>query len=185
MLISQGVNLEFKESRSYLNLQTALENELRSNALYALYRKRSDQEVLLQISNVFETISRNSQFIAERLRRILNDGDTSTYQNLLDAANTESFVANNLYNEFSRIALEEGYNDLASLFNGIANIKLNHYSTLFTYAENMENNELFCKDIDNLWICIGCGNIISGICAPALCPICEYPQGYYKINGCI
>ncbi len=176
--------MEFQDSRSYLNLQIALENELRTNALYGLYRKRSDQEVLLEISGVFETLSRNAQYIGERLRRILNDGDTSTFQNLVDAANRESFVANNIYNEFSHVATEEGYNDLASLFNGIANIKLNHYSTLQTIVEDMEANQLFCKERENLWICIGCGNIISGICAPQICPICGYPQGFYEVYGC-
>lgn len=176
--------MEFQDSRSYLNLQIALENELRTNALYGLYRKRSDQEVLLEISGVFETLSRNAQYIGERLRRILNDGDTSTFQNLVDAANRESYVANNIYNEFSHVATEEGYNDLASLFNGIANIKLNHYSTLQTIVEDVEANQLFCKERENLWICIGCGNIISGICAPQICPICGYPQGFYEVYGC-
>lgn len=176
--------MEFQDSRTYLNLQTALENELRTNALYGLYRKRSDQEVYLEISSIFETISRNAQFIGERLRRILNEGDTSTFQNLVDAANRESFVANNIYSEFSRIASEEGYNELASLFNGIANIKLNHYSTLQTIVDNMESNRLFCKDRENLWICIGCGNITNGLCAPEICPICGYPQGYYQVYGC-
>ncbi|HHV11773.1 MAG TPA: rubrerythrin family protein [Clostridiales bacterium] len=176
--------MEFKDSRTYLNLQAALENELRTNALYGLYRKHSDQEVLLEISIVFETISRNAQFIGERLRRILNEGDTSTFQNLVDAANTEFYVANSLYSQFSDIATEEGYNDLASLFNGIANIKLHHYSTLQTFVENMENNQLFCKSQENLWICLGCGNILSGECAPQICPICGYPQGYYQIYGC-
>lgn len=176
--------MEFRDSKTYTNLQIALENELRANALYGLYRKRADQEVLLEIGVVFETISRNAQFIAERLRRILNEGDTSTYQNLVDAADEEAYVANNMYNQFSHTATEEGYNDLASLFNGIANVKLNHYSTLHTLAEDMENNQLFCKPQENLWICMGCGNILSGFCAPEICPLCGYPQGYYRIYGC-
>lgn len=176
--------MEFMDSRTYLNLQTALENELRTNALYGIYRKRADQEVLLDIGSIFDTISRNSQFIAERLRQILNEGSTNTYQNLQDAANRESFVASNIYSESSRIAKEEGYDDLASLFNGIANIKLNHYSTFQTLIDNMDNNELFCKKEENLWICMGCGNIIGGLCAPVICPICGYPQGYYQIFGC-
>jgi rubrerythrin len=177
--------LDFQGSRTYLNLQAALENELRTNALYGLYQKRADQEVFLEISNVFDTLSRNAQFISERLRRILNNGDTNTFQNLMEAANMESFAANDLYSQFSRVATEEGYTDLASLFNGIANIKLNHYSTLQTLVENVETNQLFCKPKESLWICLGCGNILSGECAPQICPICGYPQGYYQIYGCL
>lgn len=177
--------MDFQNSRTYLNLQAALENELRSNAIYGLYKKRADQEILLEISGVFDTFSRNAQFISERLRRILNNGDTSTFQNLMNAANTEFYAANNLYSQFSYIATEEGYTDLASLFNGIANIKLNHYSTLQTLVENEETNQLFCKPQESLWICLGCGNILSGKCAPLICPICGYPQGYYQIYGCL
>jgi len=176
--------LDFQNSRTYLNLQAALENELNTDALYGLYKKQSDHEVLLEISIVFETLSRNAQFIAERLRRILNEGDRNTFQNLIDAANRETYVANNLYSNFSVIATEEGYDDLASLFNGIANIKLNHYSTLQTLADDMESSRLFCKEEEKLWICIGCGNILSGICAPEICPICGYPQSYYQVYGC-
>lgn len=176
--------MDFQGSKTYLNLQAALEIELRTNALYGLYKKRSDQEVLLEISSVFDTLSRNAQFISERLRRILNSGDTNTFQNLMDAVNTEFYLANNLYSEFSRTATEEGYTDIAALFNGIANIKLNHYSTLQTIVENVENNQLFCKPQQSLWICLGCGNILSGECAPQICPICGYPQGYYEIYGC-
>ncbi|ROR23461.1 rubrerythrin [Mobilisporobacter senegalensis] len=172
--------MEFQKSQTYLNLQVALENELTTSGLYDLYRKRADQEVLLEVRNVFDTFSINAQFIAERLRRILNDGDTSTLQNLIDAANRELYAENNIYREFSRIAVEEGFNDLASLFNGIANIKLNHNITFQTLADDMENNQLFCKERESLWICLGCGNILSGDCAPEICPICEYPQGYYQ-----
>lgn len=172
--------MDFQDSKTFTNLQTALENELQSSALYSLYRKRSDQEVYLEISSVFATISRNAEFIAERLRRILNTGDTNTFQNLIDAANQEQSIANNMYNEFSRIAKEEGYTDLSALFTGIANIKLSHYSTLQNLAINMDTNQLFCKNQEILWICMGCGNILSGTCAPEICPICGYPQGYYR-----
>lgn len=173
--------MDFQNSTTYLNLQTALENELSTNGLYDLYRKRAGQEELIEIRNVFDTISRDSEFLAERLRRILNGGDTTTYQNLVDAADRERYAENQIYREFSRIATEEGYDDIASLFNGIANIKLSHNTTLQTFIDNINNNELFCKNREALWICLGCGNILSGECAPDICPICGYPQGYYQV----
>lgn len=173
--------MEFQDSQTYLNLQVAIDNELMSDGLYNLYRKRAEEEVLIEISNFFETISRNAQFIAERLLRIKNGGNTTTYQNLVDAAHRELDAENQIYREFSRIATEEGYDDLASLFNGIANIKVSHNTTLQNFINNINNNELFCKDREALWICLGCGNILSGECAPEICPICGYPQGYYQL----
>ena len=173
--------MDFQQSQTFINLQNAYKYELQSTAKFEVFSKRAEQEVLLGISNIFSTASRNNSFIAERLRRLLYDGDTTTAQNLQEAAEEEAYAQNNLYQEYSRIASEEGFNDLASLFNGIGNIKLNHTFAFRTAEDEMQNNTLFCKPGEVLWVCLGCGNILSGVCAPAVCPICGYPQGYYQL----
>jgi rubrerythrin len=173
--------MDFQQSKTYQNLQSAFEFETQSKALYDIFSVRADQEVLLGISFSFDTLSRNDRFIAERLRSIINGGVFTTEQNLMEASENELYAGNTMYREFSRVATEEGYGDIASLFNGIANIKLNHNFTLQTYLSDIQNNTLFCKDEARLWICLGCGNILSGLCAPEICPICGYPQGYYEL----
>lgn len=176
---SKGVILDFQQSKTYINLQNALQNELQTNAKLQLFRKKADQDELLECRYIFDTAARNGEFISERLRRILY-GDPSTLDNLLeasaDAENTET-----KYRDYSRIALDEGYQDIAALFNGIGNIKLNHDVAFHNTAEAIKNSELFCRPTENLWICLGCGNIIGGLCAPEICPICGYPQGYYQL----
>lgn len=173
--------MDFQQSRTYQNLRTAYEYELQSKAKYDIFSQKASQDVFLGISFTFDTISRNDRYIASRLRNIINGGELSTMQNVLEARDNEYFAGNNLYQEFSRVAMEEGYEDISSLFSGIANIKLNHNLIFDTYFTSMQNNELFCKTEQRLWICLGCGNILSGLCAPALCPICLYPQGYYEL----
>jgi len=179
MLYSKGVILDFQQSKTYINLQNALQNELQTSAKLQLFRKKSYQDELLVCWHIFDTAARNGEFISERLRRILY-GDPSTLDNLLEAsADAENAEEN--YREYSQIAIEEGYQDIASLFNGIGNIKLNHNLAFQNTAMDIERSELFCKPTENLWICLGCGNIISGLCAPEICPICGYPQGYYQL----
>jgi rubrerythrin len=173
--------MDFQQSKTFQNLQSAFDYETRSKAKYDIFSVRADQEVLLGISFAFDTISRNDRFIAERLRNIINGGVLSTQQNLGEAAANEIYAGNQMYRDFSRTATEEGYGDIASLFNGIANIKLNHNLIFQTYLNEMQSNTLFCKNEAKLWICLGCGNILSGTCAPAICPICGYPQGYYEL----
>lgn len=177
--------MDFQQSQTYINLQAAYNDSLMANARYGLFSKRAMQDQLLEIGFIFDTTARNEQYMAERLRNILSNGNPSTLENLSEASNEER-EASNLYREFSRIAVEEGYNDLASLFNGIANIRLNHISTFDSVIVEIQNDELFCKPEKNLWICLGCGNILSGECAPEICPICGYPQGYYQLyqQGC-
>lgn len=173
--------MDFQQSKTYQNLQSAFAYEAQSKAKFDIYSEKARQEDLIGISFSFDTISRNDRFIAERLRNLINGGEPDTQQNLTEAVASELYAGNTMYRDYSKIAVEEGYGDIASLFNGIANIKLNHNYVLQSYLNNMQNNTLFCKNEAKLWICLGCGNIMSGLCAPTLCPICGYPQGYYEL----
>lgn len=173
--------MDFQQSKTFQNLQSALAFETQSSTEYNIASIQAGQENLIGISFTFDTLSRNDRFIAERLRNLIYGGEPNTEQNLIEATEDSLYAGNTMYRDFSRVATEEGFTDIASLFNGIANIKLNHNFTLSTYLTNLQNDELFCKDEERLWICLGCGNILSGLCAPLICPICGYPQGYYEI----
>jgi rubrerythrin len=172
--------MDFQQSNTFLNVQNAYEKELIACAKYELFGKRATQEVLVEISNIFDTTSTNELFISERLRRIIFDGTPSTLQNLTEASD-EELADSSEYREYSRIATEEGYAEIASLFNGIANIKLNHNYTFQSVITEIQSDQLFCKPQEGLWICLGCGNIMGGLCAPEICPVCGYPQGYYEL----
>ncbi len=173
--------MDFQQSQTYINLQNAYAFQLQTSAKFVNFSVTADQEVFIEISNIFDTIARNERVIAQRLRIILNGGESDTLQNLIEATADEEYAETALYREYSRIASEEGYNDIASLFNGIGNIKLNHSILLQSATTDMINNEVFCKKEETLWICLACGNILSGVCAPEICPICGYPQGYYEV----
>ena len=101
-------------------------------------------------------------------------------QNVIEARDSV-LMESNLYREYSATAIEEGYAEYASLFSGIANIMLNHNNSFENIIMNIERDELFCKPQEGLWQCLGCGNILSGICTPSICPICGYPQSYYQL----
>ncbi len=171
--------MNFQQSQSFINLQAAYEDSLRANAKYGLFSKKAMQDILLEIGFIFDTASRNEQFIAEQLRNLLSSGTPSTLENLTEASSDE-LRESELYRSYVRTAQEEGFNELASLFSGIANINLNHNNIFQQKATELQNNELFCRPAVTLWVCQGCGNILSGECAPEICPICGYPQGYYR-----
>lgn len=176
----KGAILDFQSSQTYINLQNALKNEFETNAKYDLFSRQARDESLIEISNIFNNISENQMFIAERLWRIIHEGDTTTLENLRDAARDEEYAERELYRNYSLVAQEEGFEDLSLLFNGIANIKLNHTVVFQTTAAELEDGSMFCKEEEGLWLCLGCGNILSGLCAPEICPICGRPQGYYQ-----
>lgn len=171
--------MELKDSVTFTNLQAAYKSVLETNGRYDLFARKANQDVLIEINHIFDTASRNELFISERLRRILSDGTPDTLQNLIEARETAA-AEHSLFREYAQKAQEEGFDNISSLLSGIANIHLNHESLFQSVIEEIENNELFCKSGESLWICLGCGNILSGPCAPEICPICGYPQGYYQ-----
>jgi rubrerythrin len=174
--------MDFQQSRTYQNLLQAYENELLSTTKYLIYQDITRNEGYIEISNIYETVARNNKEHARIWLRTINQGtlpDTTTV--LQESIQIESENASNMYQEFAAIAVEEGYPEIASLFSGVANIDYNHEFQFRTIYENVVNNQVFCKPETTLWICIQCGNVMSGECAPVICPVCKFPQGFYKL----
>ncbi|CUH92191.1 rubrerythrin family protein [Herbinix luporum] len=176
--------MEFQQSRTYANLQNAYEMELMQSTLYSIYGDIARQEGYRQIGNIYDIFQRNNKEHAIIWLRRLNEGSLPTTADTLStSANVENYKGNQLYREYANIASEEGYNDIANLFNGIANIDLNHGLQLETQYSDVVRGEVFCKPQAQLWICMQCGNIMNGLCAPEICPVCGFPQGYYRLYG--
>jgi rubrerythrin len=176
--------MDFQQSRTYANLQNAYELELMQSTLYSIYSDISRQEGYRQIGNVYNIFQRNNKEHAIIwLRQMSNGNLPNTAETLSISSQQEAYKGNVLYREYSRIAIEEGYLEIEALFNGVANIDLNHLLQLETYYSDVVRGEVFCKSVPNLWICTQCGNIMSGLCAPEICPVCGFPQSYYRLYG--
>ncbi len=176
--------MDFQQSKTYQNIMNAYNLEAVVNTRYLLYADQARLENYIEIATVFENTARNEKEHARIwLRQLNNSVLPNTDENLAACITYENDVGNNVYREYARVAREEGYNDIAALFNGIANIELNHGLRFQTLRENLVRGELFCKPEETLWICMQCGNILSGLCAPEICPVCGFPQGYYRLYG--
>ena len=105
--------------------------------------------------------------------------ETSTLKLLKAAAEHELDEAKNLYPGFSKTATEEGFPEIAKLFDEIASIELIHHERFNRYAQDLENGTLFKKTYSTNWMCTNCGFIYEGTEAPITCPVCAHPQGYY------
>ena len=176
--------MEFQQSRTYANLQNAYDLELKQSTLYSIYADIVRNEGYRQIANVYEIFQRNNKEHARIWLRQLNEGNLPNAEEVLMAsAQMENYKGNQLYREYARIANEEGYSRIEGLFNGIANIDLNHGLRMQTYYNEVIRGQVFCKDQPTLWICMQCGNIFGGDCAPEICPVCGFPQSYYREYG--
>lgn len=178
--------MEFRESRTYRNLLRAYEDELLLSGRFELYGEIAANDGFITISRLYQTIASQDLEHARIWLRAIYEGDLpSTATNLIESANAENALAGDQYQEYVQVAREEGYDHIAALFAGIANIDYNHSTLFLQQYDNVISDQVFCKPETTVWICMQCGNIMSGLCAPDICPVCGFPQGYYRpLNSC-
>jgi rubrerythrin len=173
--------MDFIDSQTFLNLKKAFESELITSSNYAIYARKAREDGYIEIGNTFEVLSHFEIEHATTWLKILNNGGLpDTSQNLKQSYEAERTDAEK-YQEYATVARDEGYHEIGALFDGVANIEMNHDTILNNYEEDIEQNTLFCKNSSPLWICTVCGNIIGGVCAPVVCPICGVSQNYYQV----
>lgn len=175
--------MEFKKSETYQNLKKAYEGELKACGKYQLYSEKAKEDGYRQIGNIFLETSGNEREHAEIWLKLLNDGQMpDTLENLRNAFEGEKLEWTKMYREFSKKAQEEGFSDIAKLFQRVGEIEKHHDYRYERLAENIKEGTVFCRRGENVWICLNCGYLYYGTCAPKKCPVCGYPQGEYELN---
>lgn len=107
----------------------------------------------------------------------------STLENLLDAANGENFEWTDMYARMAKEAREEGFEELAILFEGVGKIEKEHEERYRQLIKNLEEGKVFEKNGIVIWKCRNCGHIHVGKEAPQICPVCKHPQAYFEIKA--
>ena len=83
------------------------------------------------------------------------------------------------YAQFAQVAKEGGFAEISHLFSGIAAIEQTHGDRFGRFADLMEAGKLFVSEVECKWMCLNCGHIVTSTMAPAVCPICKHPQGFF------
>ena len=65
------------------------------------------------------------------------------------------------------------------LFENIARVEKSHGDRFGKFADLMEKDQLFFSDVEVQWMCLHCGFVLDATAAPAHCPVCRHPQGYF------
>ncbi|MBQ2751993.1 MAG: rubrerythrin family protein, partial [Oscillospiraceae bacterium] len=116
--------------------------------------------------------------------KLLHDGGIPTTSvNLLDAAEGENYEWTDMYYNMSKDAKEEGFNDIAYLFEAVGKIEKEHEERYRKLLANLEGNAVFIKGEKVMWQCANCGHIHFGEKAPELCPVCKHPKAYFQIKA--
>ena len=112
--------------------------------------------------------------------KLLQGGSVgSTAENLKAAAEGENFEWTDMYAKFAKEAKEEGFDDIAFLFESVAKIEKEHEQRYRKLLESVTANKVFERETEIAWECSNCGHIHYGAKAPELCPVCKHPQAYF------
>ena len=85
-----------------------------------------------------------------------------------------------MYATFAKEAREEGFDKIAFLFEEVGKIEKHHEERFMKLIGNIEDDMVFKKGEEIVWICRNCGYVYVGKEAPKVCPVCAHPQSYFE-----
>ena len=176
--------MELKGSKTWENLQTAFAGESQAHTKYQYYASKAKNDGYVQISEIFLETSRNEKEHAKIWFKYLHEGGVpDTVTNLQDAADGENYEWTDMYDEFAKVADEEGFTEIAEKFRMVGAIEKHHEERYRQLIGNIEDGIVFSRDGDRTWICRNCGHIVIGREAPEVCPVCAHPQSYFELRA--
>lgn len=175
--------MDLKGSKTEQNLKTAFAGESQASIKYNYFASQAKKDGYVQISNIFSETAANEKEHAKLWFKALNGGKIpDTLSNLLSAAEGENSEWTDMYKTFAQEAREEGFEELAILFEGIGTIEKEHEERYRKLIQRLENGEVFKRNGVFMWKCNNCGHIHIGENAPEVCPVCKHPQAYFQIR---
>jgi rubrerythrin len=182
-----------KGTKTEKNLLTAFAGESQARNRYTFFASKAKKEGFVQIAGVFEETANQEKEHAKRFFKFLEGGEVeikaafpagvigSTVENLKAAAGGEHEEWETIYPEFARIAREEGFQEIATVFETVAVAEKHHEDRYLGLMANIEADTVFKKEQKTVWRCRNCGYLHEGTEAPNMCPACAHSQAHFEV----
>ena len=172
---------KYKGTRTEENLKAAFAGESQARNKYTYFASVAKKEGFEQIAEIFLRTADNEKEHAKMWFKELGElGNTAS--NLEAAAAGENYEWTDMYEEFAKVAEEEGFKDLAEKFRGVGVIEKMHEERYRAFLKNVETKKVFEKSTVTIWECRNCGHIVVGTKAPEVCPVCAHPQSFFEVR---
>lgn len=102
-------------------------------------------------------------------------------ENLILTAQDEEDEAK-FYMRAYKMAKEEGFSEIAALFEMIRKVEIKHKKVLTYLYEKVKAKKLFNSDKEKEWICPSCGHTVKSTTAPEKCPLCLAKRETFEIT---
>ncbi len=188
------------ESKTYQNLAKAFSGECQAMVRYRFIEYGARMEGYATLAEIVDKVAYQEFNHARMLYTFIesaSDGTieniniTSGYpfrekwnlvENLNFAAMDEETTLSHDYKEYEKVALKEGFEDIAGLFSNLIIAESAHKRLFLDLYEQMKSGKLYKKDTETKWVCDGCGYEEKGKKAFKTCPLCQAKQGTVKIK---
>lgn len=182
-----------KGTRTEQNLLKAFAGESQARNRYNLFAKRARKEGYEQIAAVFDETAAQELEHAEVFFKFLEGGKativeasypagvvSSTYENLLAAAEGEREEWDSLYPTFAAVAEAEGFPEVAHAFRMVSSVEVEHENRYLKLLSRIADGDFFHRDKEIWWQCRNCGFVCRAKDAPRICPTCNHPQAHFE-----
>ncbi|MBC5734157.1 rubrerythrin family protein [Flavonifractor sp. DFI.6.63] len=188
------MSIAFEQSETRLNLLRAFAGESQARNRYTFAAGLAKKKNLQVIEGIFTFTANQERAHAKVFYNLLQSvsGENlridGTYpvelypellQHLRSAQHNEYQEWDHDYKGFAKAAKEEGFEEISHTFSMISEIEKTHGDRFGRFADLLEQGKLFVSDVEVKWMCLNCGQIIDATMAPAVCPVCKHPQGYF------
>ncbi len=185
--------MDLKGTKTERNILLAFAGESQARNRYTYFASKARKEGFEQIAAIFEETANQEKEHAKRLFKLLCGGEVKieasfpagvigeAKDNLKAAAEGENFEYTKMYPEFAKVAREEGFEEIASIFEAIAVAERFHEKRYLALLRNLESGKVFKRDKKVVWRCRNCGYVHEGEEAPETCPACDHPRAFFEL----
>ena len=176
--------MELKGSKTEKNLMEAFAGESQARNKYTYFASKAKKDGYEQIAAIFEETANNEKEHAKMWFKYLEGGAIKdTKSNLEAAANGENYEWTDMYERMALEAEEEGFTEIASKFRMVGAIEKHHEERYRKLLQNINDELVFSKEGESIWICRNCGHVVVGKKAPSVCPVCAHPESYFELKA--
>ena len=144
--------MDIKGTKTEANLMTAFAGESQARTKYTYYASRAKKDGYEQIAGIFTETADNEKEHAKLWFKLLHDGQIpDTVENLKDAAAGENYEWTDMYATFAKEAREEGFDDIARMFDFVGQIEKHHEERYRKLLANIEEGKVFKRDDVYVW----------------------------------
>jgi len=171
-----------KGTKTEANLMEAFAGESKARNKYTYFASQAKKDGYVQIAALFEETAENEKEHAKIWFKLLSGGSVpNTLINLKAAADGENEEWTDMYARMAKEAKEEGFDDIATLFEKVGEVEKEHEARYRALLKNIEDDRVFKKDKKVVWQCSNCGYAHEATDALSICPACSHPQSFFQV----